>query len=131
MICCCCSGGCVSLFANGVLIERMDPPPMYAGVRSDAEEIKKAATSTPSFKNFFGGVLLALDLPLSLVMDTILIPRNAIGIYHCDQLARSAAIQSTDSTTTSGPKSQGLASGGRNDDPIDDSSIEDRATRKE
>jgi uncharacterized protein YceK len=104
---------------------------MYAGVRADAEEIKKAVTSTPSFNNFFGGVLLALDLPLSFVMDTILIPRNAIGTYHCEQLARSVANQSADSVTTCGPKSEGGASVGRNDDPTDVSPNEDRAEREE
>lgn len=71
------ASGCVSLFANGILFERSDPPGLYAGVRGSVHEL--ANPSVPASPiTIAAGALMVLDLPLEAAMDTLLIPYIAV-----------------------------------------------------
>jgi uncharacterized protein YceK len=82
---CCCASGCVSLFANGIMMERMDPPGLYAGVRASTQEITKGISQSSSPKIIAGDLLMILDLPLEAAMDTLLVPWVIAGTIEHNQ----------------------------------------------
>lgn len=54
-------------------------PCVYGGLRSDASAIKDAVESPLSFETVVGGLLPAIDLPLSAALDTLLLPLTLVS----------------------------------------------------
>ena len=95
--------GCVSLFTNGVLMERMDPPRFYEGVRSSAEFIANRDPEVASPAAAAGRLLMILDLPLEAAMDTLLLPWVIAGTIEHNRIveASPAASEQQDPTAHS------------------------------
>ena len=68
------STGCRSLITNAISFQTAGHPNLYAGVKSDMQQMTEDLAAHPSAEKFGSGVLTAVDLPFSAALDTLLLP---------------------------------------------------------